>query len=525
MTSPPVVRSWVYSHEYRDSMVLMNLSTELATLPGIRQAMAIMGTEANKELLATVGLAAPESELAGPNDLVVAVGATDRDAAQAAEDRLREMLAGRHAVEAASEYRFRTLESAAHAQGDSNLALISVPGPHAAREARRALDLGLHVLLFSDSVPLEDEIELKRIGGERGLLVMGPDCGTAIVNGVALGFANAVRRGTIGIVGASGTGIQELCALIDRSGLGVSHALGTGGRDLSARVGGATTFRAMELLEADPETKVLVLISKPPAPEVAARLLERAARCGKPVVVCLLGWNSQDRIPEGTRVVATLSEAAAQAVALAGGGTPIHDTLTPEDAAWAAGQRALLAPGQRFVRGLFSGGTLCHEAMIVWKDSLGDTWSNVPLEARLRLPDPQRSQDHAAIDLGDDLFTLGRPHPMIDPSLRQERILAEAGDPSVAVLMLDLVLGYGAHEDMASALVPAILEARARAEAEGRHLSVVAHVCGTEADPQGLAAQEARLRMAGVRLGWSNATAALLAALIVTEEGGTGHVR
>lgn len=506
-------------------MVLMNLSTELATLPGIQQAMAIMGTEANKELLATIGLAAPEVGLAGPNDLVVAVRAMDQDAAQAAEGRLREMLAGGLAVEGISEYQFRTLESAARAQGDSTLALISVPGPHAAREARRALDLGLHVLLFSDNVPLEDEIELKRIGGERGLLVMGPDCGTAIVNGAALGFANAVRRGPIGIVGASGTGIQELCALIDRSGLGVSHALGTGGRDLSARVGGATTFQAMELLEADDETRVLVLISKPPAPEVAARLLERAARCRKPVVVCLLGRNGQDGNTGETRVVGTLAEAAAEAVALAGGGTPIDDKLSAEDAAWAAGQRALLAPGQRFVRGLFSGGTLCQEAMIVWKDSLGDTWSNVPLEPRLRLPDPRRSQGHAAIDLGDDLFTLGRPHPMIDPTLRQERILAEAGDPAVAVLMLDLVLGYGAHEDMASALVPAIEEARGRAEAAGRHLSVVAHVCGTEADPQGLTAQEKRLRMAGVRLGSSNAAAAQLAALIVTEKGGAGHVR
>ena len=517
----PVVRAWLRRHEYRDSMILMYLSSQLEKLPGVERAMAIMGTEANKGLLATVDLLAPEVESAGPNDLVISMRATSEEAVAAAAARLDELLSRQLQATGASEATYRSLEGAVQGLPGANLAVISVPGRYAAREARKALDLGLHVLLFSDNMPVADEVELKRLGGERGLLVMGPDCGTAIVNGVALGFANVVRRGTVGIVGASGTGTQEVSVLIDRAGLGVSHALGTGGRDLSREVGAATTLQALDLLEDDPGTEVVVLVSKIPAPEVAAKVLARAEACRKPVVACLLGQQGGATVGR-VRVVGTLAEAAVAAVALAGGrGAP---GLAPaaESGAVAMAERAALAPGQRFVRGLFSGGSLCEEALVVWRDALGPVRSNVPLDAALRLSDPRRSEGHTAVDLGDDYFTAGRPHPMIDPATRVERLLAEAADPTVAVVVLDVVLGYGAHPDMAGALAPALLEARRRAEAAGRHLAVVAHVCGTGGDPQGLATQEEKLRAAGALLAGSNAAAARLAALIAGGKGGNG---
>src|SRR5580704_9603583 len=97
-------------------------------------------------------------------------------------------------------------------------------------------------MIFSDNVPIAEEASLKHEARERGLMVMGPDCGTAIIGGVPLAFANAVPRGDIGIIGASGTGIQEVSTLIARAGRGVRHAIGTGGRDMHAEVGGLTTL-------------------------------------------------------------------------------------------------------------------------------------------------------------------------------------------------------------------------------------------------------------------------------------------
>jgi succinyl-CoA synthetase alpha subunit len=500
-------------------MVLMYLSAQLSQLPGVERAMAVMGTDANKELLATVALLAPEVDRAGPSDLVIALRAVDDETATRAEGAADAVLAQTLPGEGDNaEVTFRSLEGAARGLPGANLALISVPGRYAAREARRAIDLGLHVFLFSDNVPLADEVELKRLGRERGLLVMGPDCGTAIVNGAALGFANVVERGPVGIVGASGTGTQELCALLDRAGVGVSHALGTGGRDLAAAVGASTTLQALAMLEADPRTEVIIVVSKIPAPEVAAQVLERARACRKPVVACLLGVEAGEQANE-VRLVGTLADAAEAAVALAGAAPVNFSALEPK--LWAQGlvTRNTLTPDQRYVRGLFSGGSLCEEAMVVWRRSLGGVWSNAPLAPERRLPDPRRSLAHTAVDLGDDLFTVGRPHPMIDPSARCERILAEAADPAVAVLVLDVVLGYGSHPDMAGALAPTLADAKARARADGRNLEVVAHVCGTAGDPQGLAAQEAKLQAVGVLTAPSNAAAAKLAAVIATGDG------
>lgn len=492
---------------YRDSVSLMQLSARLGGLAGVRQASAVMATPANLELLRGAGLALGEVE-AGPNDLLVAIegdeGALD-DALAAAETELTSTPA---AARGAGPRRTppRSIEMALAELATANLALISTPGDYAAAEATKALRLGLNVMLFSDNVALDDEIALKQYAREHDLLVMGPDCGTAIIGGVPLGFANVVRRGEIGVVAASGTGLQQVTCLIDRWGQGISQAIGTGGHDLHAKVGGITMLQGLEALAADPATQVIVLISKPPDPAIAERVLSAAGEAGKPIVVSFLGADPETVRRAGVHPVRTLEDAARLAVALAGGEVPEAAGPVP------AAATVRLAPGQQYIRGLYSGGTFGYEALLLLTEALGPIWSNTPLEPARMLADVWHSQAHTVVDLGDDAFTRGRPHPMIDQTLRTERILEEAADPEVAVILFDVVLGYGAHPDPASELATAIQAARAQAAGDGRNLAFIGSVCGTAADPQDLPAQEARLREAGVILADSNAAAVKLAA-------------
>jgi len=498
---------------YRDSVSLMQLSASLAGRPGIEQASAIMATPANLALLAAAGLDCGKLK-PQPNDLLIALRgpkAADLDAALAAAVAELEKPAIVATTGGPAQMPLRSLQMAL-AQAPSpapKLALISTPGEYAAAEAMKALRLGLNVMLFSDNVALRDEIELKRYARGCGLMVMGPDCGTAIIQGIPLGFANAVRRGEIGVVGASGTGTQQVTCLVHQLGAGISHAIGTGGHDLSAQVGGITMLQGIKALAADRGTKVIVLVSKPPAPEVARKVLAAARRCGKPVVVNFVGAPCGSIGGGNLHQADTLEEAALAGVALSRG-----KKLSRVVQKRKAFKLPRLSARQRYVRGLFSGGTFCYEASMLLGAALGEVRSNAPVDPRLRLADVHRSRGHTLVDLGDDEFTRGRPHPMIDLRLRNERILAEARDPEVAVILLDVVLGYGAHPDPAAELAPVIGKARAAARKAGRNLPVVGFVCGTAEDPQDLTRQEAALRAAGMLLTGSNAQAARLAAAI-----------
>lgn len=518
-----ITRHRVRSGQYYDSVRLMALSGQLEALPGVRRAAAMMGTAANRELLCEAHLLSPaDATSIRPDDLVIAVQAETADAAEAALAAAERLLAstetgaGLSAVGAPEAP--RTIEAACQRFPEANLALISVPGPYAHYEAKQALRRGLHVLLFSDNVSLEAEIDLKHLARAKGLLLMGPDCGTVYLGGVGLGFANVVRRGPIGVVAASGTGLQAVATLVHRAGLGLSHGIGVGGRDLSDAVAGLSTFQALDALAADPDTAVIVIVSKPPGPRTATALYARLPRLGKPVVTCLLGADPAPARAAGAMPAATLDEAAHAAVRLAGGTVP-----AAEDASEPQLEGPRFAPGQRYVRGLFSGGTLAHEAALVLHQRLGPVWSNLGGDAGPTLADPRGSREHTVVDLGADEFTRGRPHPMIDPRERLTRLHQEAADPSVAVLLLDVVLGRAAHADPAGALAAAIAAARARAEAEGRGLPVVAWVCGTEEDPQRLSAQEARLASAGVWCCPTNAAAARLAASLARRAEGAGR--
>ncbi|MBL7199765.1 MAG: acyl-CoA synthetase FdrA [Anaerolineae bacterium] len=504
--------------EYRDSVALMEISRQVSQYPGVSDSAVVMATRANQAILREAGLLTPEIERADANDLVVVVQAESADAVRRALEAAEGYLARQaKPTETGMSFRPRTIRGAVGTFPGANMALISVAGRYAALEAWEALRCGLHVLLFSDNVSIEEEVALKRYAVERGLLMMGADCGTAIINGVALGFANAVPRGPIGIAAASGTGLQEVSTLLAKMGLGISQAIGTGGRDLKELVGGITMLEGVGALESDPETRVLVLISKPPAPAVARCVLERVSAVGKPTVVCFLGGDPAPIASAGAIPARTLQEAAHLAAATVGGSLA-GDVITRERAdleALAAELKGRLWLGQRFLRGLYSGGTLASEALVIWQDLGIDVLSNVALEPRRTLRDATRSEGHSAIDLGDDEFTVGRPHPMIDHSLRIRRLHQEAADPEVAVVVLDLVLGYGAHPSPAGELGPAVREARAHAHDAGRELIVIASVTGTEEDPQVLSRQVQKLEVSGAIVVSCNAAAAWLAGRIV----------
>lgn len=469
-----VLRWFVRPNAYYDSVRLMRVSESLAQFPGISHAAVVMATPLNLDLLADDGLLPPGME-ATPDDLVVTVQSGDEAAAQEALDAVDGLLAPRIASPDgdAEKTPARTLDQVAGA----NLAIIGVPGQFAAAEAYSALYKGMHVFLFSDNVALEDEVRLKALAAERDLLMMGPDCGTAIIDGVGLGFANRVQRGPVGIVGASGTGIQQLCCLLDEANIGIAQAIGTGGRDLWPEVGASMTRRSLWMLESDPTVEIIAVISKPADRDVAQRLHRDLSALHKPAVVCLLGETL-----ESTGMVqyaADLTETAGLLAQLLGRDLPLTEA-TPASNARTGGR----------VYGLFAGGTLKSEAARIL--------------ATLHVP-------HELIDLGEDDYTRGRAHPMIDPRLRVTMLEDLAEREDVGVILLDVILGDLAHPDPAGALLPAV----ARLHQSRPHGPIVASLIGTRADPQGLEYQREILTGAGVQAWSSNATSARVAGLMV----------
>jgi len=513
-----VVRSLIKHKTYQDSVKLMKLSSVLASQDGVLQASVVMVTDMNKDVLNSTGLLLPEVAQATPNDLAIVIAAEVEELAMAAIEKAEQLLTEASGTAGkAQEVYPKTVRSALSTLPGANLALISVPGTYAAAEARKALESDLHVHLFSDNVSLEEEKELKEIAVSKGLLMMGPDCGTAIINNTPLAFANVVNRGPIGVVGASGTGIQQGTVLIDRLGSGISHAIGTGGRDLSDHIGGLTMLTGFDYLENDPATKVILLISKPAGQQAAEKLLGKIKASTKPVVVSLMKGDLTAINNAGGIGASTIEDAAYKAVALAREEEPrsIPSNYWGDHSEQIITAKRQLASNQKYLRGLFTGGTLADEAMIILRTIIGDVYSNIPLDKSKQLVDAKVSKEHTVIDLGDDEFTNGRPHPMIDPQPRNERILKELADPEVAVLLCDVVLGYGSHDNPAQELTTAVVKARTLHP--DYHPVIVAFVCGTEKDPQVLSRQVAILEQAGIIVLGSNAAAARFAAVLLTE--------
>lgn len=513
------ISSRFYPNLYKDSVSLMKVSAQVVAIPGIETASVVMASATNIENLATAGLGTYEIR---PNDLIVAVSGSGEACIEAlarADELLKESAAGGGDEGGEAPQPITSLQMAVSKDPTHNFALVSVPGDYAAAEAMKALRLGMDVMIFSDNVPVESERTLKRYAQEHNLMVMGPDCGTAIVNGVPLGFANVVRRGPIGVVGASGTGTQEVTVRIHQLGSGVSQALGTGGHDLAASIGGISMLHGLKALDEDPDTKVILLVSKPPAPDVAAAVLGAAEASAKPVVAIFLGADPDSITRNGVHGAAHLAQAADMAVALAKGEKPERKpvALTNEVQRKITEVSRAMAPEQRYVRGIFSGGTFCFEAQLIHAAAGIPAFSNAPTAGNRKLEQVGKSLENTIIDMGDDAFTQGRPHPMIDPSLRDARIRAEVADLSTAVVLFDVVLGYGSAADPTAGLIGIISSAKAKARAAGRRVAFIGYVCGTDQDPQDRAAIVTALKSAGVFVASSNAEAAVWSAAIISD--------
>jgi FdrA protein len=518
------VKTLIKTSEYHDSVSLMLVARELTEFPGVEDASVVMGTEANKSLLEQAGLLTREADATTPNDLIIAVKAEDDVAEKALEEAEKILSKKQTAGGEGAEFLAKSVRGAVRSHPEANMAIISVAGRYAAEEAWEALFQGLHVLLFSDNVSLEDEIALKKFAADHGLLLMGPGAGTAIINGVALGFANVIPEGPVGIVSAAGTGLQEVSTLLAKNGIGITQGIGTGGRDLKESVNGIMMLAGLKALQEDENTKYIVLVGKPPAPSVTKLVMDQIAKGDKPTVMCFMGGDVT--VADGVKnamAVATLQEGGLLGAKLAGADLPDIDELIAKETAklkvQASALAATLSDGQRYLRGLFSGGTLCYESEVIWEELMSEpVLSNAPLDKAKTMKDSTRSEGHCTIDLGEEEFTVGRPHPMIDNDLRIRRIYQEAADPEVAVIIMDVVIGYGAHMDPASELGPAVQEAKAKAKAEGRELIVIGSVTGTELDPQGLTKQVQALEKYGFIICPSNAAASRLAGMIVEQK-------
>ena len=509
-----ITKNFIRPNAYYDSVTLMMISSKLSSIDGVENAAVMMGSDYNKQLMADSGLLLAEYMDATPNDMIIGVIAIDEAAAEAVQQAVEVALDEKNNQSGSGDLKAKTIEGAVKRLQGANFAVISLPGRYAAREVDKALDHDLNVLLFSDNISIEDEVRLKDKAINKGLLMMGPDCGTAIINGTSLGFANKVNRGTIGIVAASGTGLQEVSVMVHNAGLGVSHAIGTGGRDLKAEVGGRMMLVGLDALASDPDTEVIVMVSKPPGIEVMKRILEKAAQISKPMIACFLGGEAS--LLEGTNVAyaKTLEDAGVMA-AQAARGEALRSAWQNERErsleAIAMTEKAKHQPQQKYIRALYSGGTLTYEAMVIGKDLLGDIYSNIKMEGTKLLSNVEKSEGHTFLDLGDDYFTDGRPHPMIDPRLRLQRMESEIDDPNVAVILFDILLGYGSHEDPAGALLPAILKAKSRQ----LPITFIATICGTDEDFQGFESQKDKLKNAGVLVMDSNAEASRLAFMLI----------
>jgi FdrA protein len=495
----------IRKREYYDSVFLMGVNKRLSEAPGVQQAAVLMGTEANKRLLAGIGITGAELDDAAPSDLIVAVIAETEDALQEAIGSLDRVL--KTMTEGRRRSGVRTLSVALERMPTANLVVLSIPGEYAADEARKALEDGLNVFIFSSNVPLDQELELKRLGRSKGLLVMGPDCGTSIINGVGIGFANRVRRGSIGVIGSSGTGLQEYTSQVHNAGGGISHAVGTGSNDLSDVIGGVTTLAALRQLEADPATRVIAIVAKPPGKATLKVLLETAESLTKPLIGCFIGVEDNLRsAPSLLQQARTIDDAVDLSLHAAGMKVSTQ-AEAGEDSTLVNSIRTSWKPGSRFLRGVFAGGTFCFQSQQILREAGLVTYSNSPLEARYELVDPDRSMKHTVVDIGDEHYTLGKPHPMIDSTIRARRIVAEAADSSTAILLLDFILGYNAANDPVGDLLDALTEAQAMRRKVGNPLTIVASVCGTDEDRQDRALQVKMLREIGVHVFDSNARA------------------
>lgn len=506
--------------EYFDSVSLMLVAREINKLPGVIDAGVVMGTKENRSILNVSGILLPEFIDASDTDLLISIKASSQQSVDNAIAKVEQLLSNikNRKNNDTRVFEPKSLDTAIEKMPDANICLISVAGKYAACEAFKALDKGLHVMLFSDNVSIEDELKLKTYAADKGLLVMGPDCGTAIINGIPLAFANAVNKGDIGIVAASGTGLQEVSSLISEAGCGISQAIGTGGRDIKKEIGGIMFIQALNALAADDETKIILLVSKPPHPEVLEKITCETKKINKPVVAVFIGANPDIAANAGIIPANTLEEAAMIATYLSKNNNynDVKKIISDRDKKLMKQASELTNQiNGKLLRGLFSGGTLCDETQLVLKDIIGFVYSNIPLNPNFKLQNVWEYKDNTVIDFGDDEFTVGRPHPMIDFSLRMKQLEQQAENNDVTVILFDLVIGYGANKNPLSDLLPVVDRIRIKRN----DLIIICSVTGTSKDPQNKKEIVNLLTNHGVIVAESNAAASKLAGYIIKLKG------
>lgn len=510
-----MIKGIIKKGEYFDSVSLMIVSKEINKLNGVIDSSIVMGTNENKAILKMANLFVEDFNNADDTDLLISMSVESEPGFSDALEKIEEQLKSiRNKSDDNEDFSPKSFEGALKTLPGANLSLISVAGKYAAKEAHKALDSGLHLMMFSDNVPIEDELALKKKAIEKGLLMMGPDCGTAIINGIPLAFANVVNPGNIGIVAASGTGLQEVSSVITNQGAGISQAIGTGGRDVKKEIGGIMFIEAIKALNEDPQTEIIVLISKPPHPEVTGKIAKAIQSISKPVVSILIGGEAKVLEDAGAIPAKNLEEAAIIAYALSKkkDHKKAIEKLNNRQPELEKLANSLAENNKgKYIRGLFSGGTLCDEAQLLLKEPIGYAFSNTPLNSEFQLKDIWKSQKNTIIDMGDDDFTAGRPHPMIDFSLRNKRIVEEAKDPDTAIILIDVVIGYGSNMAPDKELEPVIKEAKQISP----NISVICSITGTAKDPQNRENIREVLESAGAIVRETNVEATLLAVEIL----------
>ncbi len=516
-----ITKTIIKQNAYYDSVRLMNMSSKLTKFQGIHEAVVIMGTKMNKQILDNSGLLTKEGDKAKESDLIIVIQGEEQDLLDNVINQIDELIIEKTKSESNIQSEFRTIREAIVQRPQSNLILISCPGMYAATEAYKALMNGINVFLFSNNVKIEDEILLKKMALHRGLYLMGPDCGTSIINGHPLGFANSVNRGTVAVVASSGTGIQEVSSLIHRLGLGISQAIGVGSRDLHESVGGLMTKFALLNVSNDKNTEIIILISKSPSKKMIKKMLGTIEDISKskPIIVLLLGDHNNYAInSSNVFIVNTLEESAIKAAQILSNDKTISQKIKPtiDDIKRIVNNEVGKKDyKQKWVKGLFSGGTFCAEAQVVLRPMLKNVSSNVPIPDNTFTASLEKSVSHTMMDMGSDEFTVGKPHPMIDFSNRVNTIHKNSRDIELSVLLIDIVLGFGAHENPAEIMIPELLKAKENIKKKGGSLSIVLSICGTNEDPQNRQSQLKKFKDAGMIVMNSNAQAAMLAGLIV----------
>ncbi|NLY62992.1 MAG: acyl-CoA synthetase FdrA [Erysipelothrix sp.] len=510
-----ILENIVKKNSYYDSATLMLLTSKIGKQIGnAKDVSVMMGTDNNKDLMSVAGLLSKDGSDATANDIVIAIRAKDQNVINDTLIMIEDELSRKNRDNTTTEKAVYTVEEAIDKKPESNIAVVSLPGEYAGREVRKLLESNVNVLLFSDNISIEEEIALKDLALEKNLLMMGPDCGTAIINGVGLGFSNKVKKGPIGIVAASGTGLQEVATLVSNNGYGISHALGTGGRDVTEQVGGRMMLACLEMLENDNDTEVIVIVSKPPSTNVLKEVMNKIYMMNKKVITCFLNGDLEVLKKSGIDYAETLEEAAIKAIKAIDKSGDVKKSNDLDNTLNESKDKLNL--NQKYIRGLYCGGTLAYESMLLLRKEVGKVYSNIAVSPEEMLQDTSISKEHTILDLGDDEFTRGKPHPMIDPSLRGERLISESMDEEVAVVLLDVELGYGSHDNPASILTEEVIYAKNHLSQLGREVIYVASICGTFDDYQDYDYQKNLLESVGVHVMNSNAEAIRLAMKIVS---------